>query len=1591
MFELIQEIKKRLAEINEGLNKIELDLNSLRGIHGAIFMEEYLVFESKLETILNGNPDNIRASFKGLCVAQSTSRDESISFADNPNTTTNLVLFMLAKMLFEPKNLKELLSILMPQLTHCVQLSIPAMPTGHMTLAERKAIHNGQQPIITIAAIDTLESLPVTDTRLKTCVFSENLVFVLENSVFESPLPFSWHVKCYNALREISPALTQKLYTHNFDFRVLHSDIETHKQGATPFFMIRNFTWGLECGGKHYQGKISDASIHALDAVSRFFEALNQIPKDLRSSLYALKNDQQQTLASILKKLTSVDNYDGSCVESAAIALNSFLETQKKNPLLHVNITKQVDMTLSQERYQLQAREIIRETTQTEHYPFALVEIVAKTMIFENMDSLVYFLICFPTDLYAGILLNVHYNYLTRLAPAVNAAFFTEAQIIALFNVYLMKARQLGFEYCHLDNATSRALFNLLPASAHDDICRQFVNLYEMQYYAWFQGTTFDVSAHFERFSLAFKKTLLLSYLDILNLESTTEEKQKPGQAFFIANRVIFNENERNDIVEMLKRNLLIAVKKPDFTAFSHTLNMLVAFNAIADILTYVDKHNSNLLHQLLSMSQPDSSICVRELIRVVPSEIRDALLYMRDSRGKQPIEYVKSSADFLLLLQQIAPEKRLPLLLDANDQLHAYIQTLSYSYIGKYPKIDPQTIIYINLMQLLPWPAMVLFLTKTRHATVTILNKMLLLSHEELQVVKHEFPIALFNCINILIDNNINTKLLLAHFINLLTKQSDWLAIHNSLCCLLRSEITQPHFFTTHSSSNPAPLQALFRFYADHQIYLSPQDYYNAIAHYQQDACEYHAESRLALCVLAHVLNTHPTKRLALLTGDNQALFTLVNQLSVNSPEHKHRLFNPVLLLKMVASLGSGSHCMRERLDFRNLPITIRCLNASLFHNITFYNLMENNFFSILSTRFITSPFLAREVFQYFVNMHMGLTTTPEQTSAFIAGFTVNPDEKANWLSQLMDKLNKLELNPTHHPLVLERFDIFQTALNLYDFAINHHVTRNRLMNKVKEVLTPLSSIQRLIILFFQPIGEKNCLYEILMPDIQPTMKAIFENEGTLSLNVASIEESLLFSRVNLASLLDLLFNAHNTIYDVDIENAILHLLITRTEACLQLHKNKHLLIHYLNSSRARSHRMIRLLAQFPHHPRYEISQALLNTILACLTDFARHFPHDENTQTSIAKAIIILRNLGAVSAAELSDPECKAISRLLSKHCQHYQTLIDNYEDDEPVDQQFLYQDASCKIGLINTPIKSTIQFLELFKALGESTDMFSLTLQRREHLDICQQNDPLRKAYLGLIKTFFRPNTKEDLLRLLFPTYHQFLNLSITAGKLTLSPVPLPPDFRVPLTDTFYTKAEHDDWLQPYLFVDGKLIDLTTTPTLPEHFENTQNFCASTSFLLRIYDSQYHPTWRHYPVTFIDNLKFEHCHDKYTTFKFLESLHPDCFTKTLAVFLFEHRGPHHHYLVYKKDLSAFHPRQFLQLMKLYKEHCGEKHGAPHENFEKFVTLYESNLTPAMRKKYHCLTNKNATSSKGLFFNKAAPTQPSPNPERQQINHGN
>ena len=171
-----------------------------------------------------------------------------------------------------------------------------------------------------------------------------------------------------------------------------------------------------------------------------------------------------------------------------------------------------------------------------------------------------------------------------------------------------MKATQLGFEFYSLLTATTRTLLFALPTEPHVDIPRPFTNVNEMNFYNFLLSSPpYSIQTEFDYFNdlaLAFRKTLILSYIDV-NCPITDIIQKK---AFWIQHRSLtidlFDEAEHREIINLLIRNLRSATKSTKTDILHHTVNMLTLFNGTAELSQFIST-SGHLSKSKLSLFKP--------------------------------------------------------------------------------------------------------------------------------------------------------------------------------------------------------------------------------------------------------------------------------------------------------------------------------------------------------------------------------------------------------------------------------------------------------------------------------------------------------------------------------------------------------------------------------------------------------------------------------------------------------------------------------------------------------------------------------------------------------------------------------------------------------------------------------------------------------------------------------------------------------------------------------------------------------------------------------------------------------------------------
>lgn len=1172
---LFTNIADLISQAEAWANAIPLSIHNVKSFESAVLARELLREVNFLKKIILKDIDEACADFKARCLKRATSPKNSLSFAENPDTQTNRLYFSIAILLFNPRDLKTVLTILMPPITHCVLITVPDLPAGR-TLAERKALHDAANPIIETHELTYLENIAVENAHLEMCVFSENTVIFLPETDLVKPLTFQWHRKCYDALTEAYPALAARVYQHNIDFQILTDDIALRTNNITPTVLIQQFIWGLKSGGRNYTGREEEAAISALNAVVRFFNLFNQFPEDMRNQLLMLTSLEGITLNNILGRLTDKRQHSASCVESAASDLFSLLSAQKNSALLNTNIVLGTTASTGQVAYASKVLSANRNTQQSHAYPLNIIKNVVRNISISSAEVLVLTLKNTPTEFYAAFLKHaeITLDALNELAYALEDALFTQTEERAILHAGL-NSHKLSIKI----KKTCLAVINKLTDNERDDLFRSFTRVSQVRRYAQIKNT--DISTDFiQRLSLNMQKTVMRSVLDFNNPKSLFHHVCLESFIKLYHNYLnIFDEPEQTHLVATLKNTLLNTQSYDEFQKLAR-----LGFN-LADLK---DEHNRNILHHLAHAEKDPTKLIANIPLTATTEQIMEMFL-TTDSAGNIPLYATQNPVNFRSILHLIGKDKFLNFILDKNKRLVPYLQTV---FSDENNTAAPKQIAFILcIASTLSKPDLISFLNAKTSNKERVIDCLLKNKTEALNLTK------VYNTNNMSLHQDfawiltlINSRCVQPGAITqvireLVTHCASLAEIRINLSLRLVEYFLTANLFTPKTVNN---IKRKFNFYKQYNIKLQASDYVKLIKYYLP------IDTTLTtICAKEFVSQQLRELGVGIFLIPGLDILSLIIQDSFKKTQDQHYLFKPTFLFKINALIKA-----EDQIVWRNLSVNIPALSLD---QVVISELLEGQFYYLRET-LDTSPHLMARILQYLYGKEVYTQTLIK--NAILTDIQFTDSQRAPSMVKTNTNLKKLIFSkPTLYQWPEYLVAILNDAFRLYSQCRDINIEKKQLLKFARHVFKPLNPVQRLTVLRYTPFGESKSLLEILTPEIKAMIAKKIKFERALEGNIANFEEWLLFTNSKTSDIFDDLLNYPNVYYSNSrIRARIEHLLITRTHECQTLCEKQHLLEKYLKNANYPSTRLIVLMMRlYPIH-RLNMTQSALNSALQTL-----------------------------------------------------------------------------------------------------------------------------------------------------------------------------------------------------------------------------------------------------------------------------------------------------------------------------------------------------------------------------------------------------
>lgn len=371
---------------------------------------------------------NLQVWFKENCQERAkVNQGTMLSLTAMPLSEINCTYWDIATLLFDTKNLKDQLAILLPGVTEVIRLTFQGDSPDSLTI---QAAHE-MQPILAVHPLSNEEG-PVPE-NLQTFVVAGNQIFDVRQL---ECLPFKAQQAVYHLFSTQHPDFAQKLYTHNEPLETLAKDIFLlENQRKTPKERIENLIEGLSL----FAFPVSlDSALQPEEFSYKTFPPIYEnfinywrtCPPDTQKDLNTLTIDSQ-SLDRILDDLKT-----GQLLGDVAIKLARLLEQYEDNVILNTP-----SPLTAQEKKEMQHRWHVKipargsdktlllptaRLTSLFHHQYSPETIEGWRMLFLN----------FPRDFYASFLSKVWYSDLSvdSLVDFINSDFLSPESRSELIN-----------------------------------------------------------------------------------------------------------------------------------------------------------------------------------------------------------------------------------------------------------------------------------------------------------------------------------------------------------------------------------------------------------------------------------------------------------------------------------------------------------------------------------------------------------------------------------------------------------------------------------------------------------------------------------------------------------------------------------------------------------------------------------------------------------------------------------------------------------------------------------------------------------------------------------------------------------------------------------------------------------------------------------------------------------------------------------------------------------------------------------------------------------------------------------------------------
>ena len=267
---------------------------------------------------------DVENAFIAHCVERAErNKGSCLSYQEMPEGACNQFIANIYRSIFPSATMDELFKLLMPEVTHCLDINF---------------LVDGKKVKLQFERVEGFSTLAVPEP------FNFSNYIIVGDCLLDVSLislyPFELHHAFYEQIQRDYPAMATVLYEHNPALEILRRELQYAKlQGPAPYRVIEQFAAELRRGGTGQTGEYYSSNA-AQQAFTDFKNYLALLPDHIRTQLLSLSNSNHN-----LDWIINVHlGRNVGCVEIASMYLTTLLQTHAASEIL----TR--DLTLTPER-----------------------------------------------------------------------------------------------------------------------------------------------------------------------------------------------------------------------------------------------------------------------------------------------------------------------------------------------------------------------------------------------------------------------------------------------------------------------------------------------------------------------------------------------------------------------------------------------------------------------------------------------------------------------------------------------------------------------------------------------------------------------------------------------------------------------------------------------------------------------------------------------------------------------------------------------------------------------------------------------------------------------------------------------------------------------------------------------------------------------------------------------------------------------------------------------------------------------------------------------------------------------------------------